>query len=169
MIYKDSKELLLKEGLIKKCPVDYKAITNLIKRAYVDLKTAKRNIGDDEECAYNYAYNAMLRSGLLALMFCEGFRPEIKDKHLTIVRFASLILGDRFKRLINDYDFMRKKRNRFIYEPEIPCSIKEAKDAIKTAEEFVDKISKRSASTNYLKGTGWEHPAVQTRVTIFFD
>ncbi|MEA3421812.1 MAG: hypothetical protein U9Q97_09095 [Acidobacteriota bacterium] len=36
---------------------------------------------------------------------------------------------------------MRKKRNRFIYEPEIPCSMKEAKDAIKTAKEFVDKIS----------------------------
>jgi uncharacterized protein (UPF0332 family) len=83
----------------------------------------------------------MLRSGL-ALMFSEGFRPEIKDKHLTVVRFASSILGDKFKRLINDYDFMRKKRNRFIYEPDIPCSIKEAEDAMKTAKEFVDKISK---------------------------
>lgn len=141
MISKESKGNLLEQGLIKKCPVDYKAIAHLINRAYADLETARRNIKDDEECAYNYAYNAMLRSGL-ALMFCKGFRPEIKDKHLTIVRFASLILGDRFKRLINDYDFMRKKRNRFIYEPDIPCSIKEAKDAIKTAEEFVDKISK---------------------------
>lgn len=141
MIYRDSKENLLKEGVIKKCPVDYKAIANLIKRAYIDLKTAKRNIDDDRECAYNYAYNAMLRSGL-ALMFSEGFRPEIKDKHLTIVKFASSVLGDAFRRLINDYDFMRKKRNRFIYEPDIPCSIKEAKDAIKTAEEFVHRISK---------------------------
>ncbi len=141
MIYKDTKEKLLKEGLIKKCPVDYKAIARLIKRAYIDLKTAKRNINDDEECAYTYAYNAMLRSGL-ALMFSEGFRPDIKDKHLTIVRFTSSVLGDEFKRLINDYDFMRKKRHRFIYEPDIPCSLKEAKDAIKIAEEFVDKISK---------------------------
>jgi len=57
------------------------------------------------------------------------------------VRFASSVLGDEFRKLINDYDFMRKKRNRFIYEPEIPCSMKEAKDAIKTAKEFVDKIS----------------------------
>lgn len=147
MIYKDSKRSLLKEGLIKKCPVDCKAIANLIERAYVDIKTAKRNIDDDEECAYNYAYNAMLRSGL-ALMFCEGFRPEIRNKHLTIVRFASSILGDKFKRIINDYDFMRKKRNRFIYEPDIPCSVKEAKDAIKTAEEFVDKISKLIKENN---------------------
>jgi uncharacterized protein (UPF0332 family) len=141
MISKETKTSLLNQGLIKKCPVDYKAIANLINRAYMDIKTAQRNINDDEECAYNYAYNAMLRSGL-ALMFSEGFRPEIKDKHLTIVRFTSSILGDKFRRLINDYDYMRKKRNRFIYEPDIPCSVKEAKDAIKTAETFVDKISK---------------------------
>jgi uncharacterized protein (UPF0332 family) len=140
MIYRDSKENLLKQGLIKKCPIDYRAIGNLIKRAYVDLKTAKRNLAVDEECAYNYSYNALLRSSL-ALMFSNGFRPEIKDKHLTIVRFAGSVLGDEFKKLINDYDFMRKKRNRFIYEPDIPCSMKEAKDAIKTAKMFVDKIS----------------------------
>jgi uncharacterized protein (UPF0332 family) len=139
MIYKDSKENLLKEGLIKKCPVDRKAIKNLIKRAYTDLETAKRNLDDDEECAYTYAYNAMLRSGL-ALMFSEGFRPEIKDKHLTVVRFANSILGNKFKRLINNYDFMRRKRHHFIYEPNIPCSRKEAEDALKTAKEFVKVI-----------------------------
>jgi hypothetical protein len=36
---------------------------------------------------------------------------------------------------------MRKKRNRFIYEPDIPCSLKEAKDAIKVAREFVEKVA----------------------------
>ena len=85
--------------------MDWKSINNLIKRVYTDLKTAKRNIDDDEECAYNYAYNAMLRSGL-ALMFSEGFRPEIKDKHLTIVKFSSSVLGNKFRKVINDYDFM---------------------------------------------------------------
>lgn len=141
MIYKQSNENLLKEGLIKKCPIDYRAIRSLIKRAYVDIKTAKRNLTIDEECAYNYAYNALLRSAL-ALMFSKEFRPEIKDKHLTIVKFAVSSLGDEFKKLVNDYDFMRKKRNKFIYEPDIPCSMKEAKDAIKTADEFVEKIFK---------------------------
>jgi uncharacterized protein (UPF0332 family) len=120
MIYKESKENLLKQGLIKKCPVDWKAIKNLMKRAYTDLRTAKRNIDDDEECAYNYAYNAMLRSGL-ALMFSQGVRPEIKDKHLTIVKFVSSLLGSKFKKVINDYDFIRRKRHHFIYEPDIPC------------------------------------------------
>lgn len=141
MIYKESKENLLKQGLVKKCPVDRRAINNLMKRAYTDLRTAKRNIDDDEECAYNYAYNAMLRSGL-ALMFSQGFRPEIKDKHLTVVRFVSSLLGSKFKKVINDYDFMRRKRHRFIYEPDIPCSRKEAEDALKTGKEFVDIISR---------------------------
>ena len=141
MIYKESKESLFKQGLIKKCPIHWKAINNLIKRAYTDIQTAKRNIDDDEECAYTYAYNAMLRSGL-ALMFSQGFRPEIKDKHLTVVKFTSSILGSEFKKVINDYDFMRRKRHRFVYEPDIPCSRKEAKDALKTAKEFAGVISK---------------------------
>ena len=141
MNYSNTANGLLKDGLIKKCPVDLKAVSNLIRRAYVDLKTAERNLEKDDECAFTYAYNGMLRCGL-ALMFSEGFRPDIKDKHLTVVRFASSVLGDEFKRLVNDYDFMRKKRNRFIYEPEIPCSVKEAKDAIKTSHEFVTKVSR---------------------------
>ncbi len=82
----------------------------------------------------------MLRSGL-ALMFSEGLRPEIKDKHLTIVKFTSSKLGDRFKKVINDYDFMRRKRHRFIYEPDIPCSATEAENAIKTAKRFVKTVS----------------------------
>jgi len=140
MIYKESKEDLLRQGLIKTCPVDWKAINNLMKRAYADLETARRNLDDDPECAYNYAYNGMLRSGL-ALMLSAGLRPEIKDKHLTIVKFASSILGNRFRKVINDYDFMRRKRHRFIYEPDIPCSAIEAENAIKTAKRFVEMIS----------------------------
>ncbi len=88
---------------------------NLLKRALIDLETAERNITQDEECAYNYAYTAMLRAGL-ALMLSDGFRPEIKDKHLTVVRFVSSIVGEKYKRIVNDFDFMRRKRHRFIYE-----------------------------------------------------
>jgi len=138
---KDTKASLLKEGAAKRCPADYKAVDNLLKRAHVDLKTARRNIRDDEECAYTFAYNGMLRAGL-ALMFSEGFRPDIKNKHQNIVRFASCILGKEYKNLINDYDRMRRKRNRFIYEPDVPCSMKEAEDALKTADEFVRNIAK---------------------------
>lgn len=147
MPYRETKKGLVKQGVIKKCPVDFKAVRNLLKRARLDLKTARRNLVADEECAYTYAYNGMLRAGL-ALMFSEGFRPEIKNKHKTIVRFADSILGKEFSELINDYDYMRKKRNRFIYEPDIPCSLKEAKDAIQTAASFVDTITRLIRAKN---------------------
>jgi len=75
-------------------------------------------------------------------MFNEGFRPEIKDKHLTVVRFISSVLGDKFRIIITNYDFMRRKRHHFTYEPDIPCSTKEAEDALKTAKKLVDVIYK---------------------------
>ena len=140
MIYKDSKEDLVKQGLIKACPVDWNAVNSLMKRAHVDLATAQRNEDDDPECAHNYAYNAMMRSGL-ALMFSHGFRPEIKDKHQTIVKFVGSTVGEKLNGIVNDYDFMRRKRHRFIYEPDIPCSLLEAENAIKTAVAFVAMMS----------------------------
>lgn len=139
MTYKVSIQNLLAEGLIKQCPIDFKACLKLMDRALVDLKTAERNLNKDEECAFTYAYTAMLRVGL-ALMFSEGYRPEKAEKHFIVVRFVTSILGEDIRQLANDYNVMRRKRNRFIYEPDIPCSRKEAEDAINTAELFLETI-----------------------------
>lgn len=141
MSYKKSKDHLVKQGLIKRCPVDKKSVDNLIGRAKTDLITARRNLNDDEECAYNYAYNAMMRSGL-AVMFSDGYRPEIKDKHLTIVKYVSCVMGDELEKIINSYDYMRKKRNHFLYEPDVPCSMTEAEEALRVAGEFVSSVEK---------------------------
>lgn len=146
-IYRETAEDLLKQGLVKRCPVDNKAVSNLLKRAHKDIETAKRNLSEDPDCAYTFAYNSMLRSGL-ALMAAEGFRPDIKDKHLTVVRIAGSILGEKSKRIINDYDFVRRKRHRLIYEPDIPCSREEARSAIKTAKEFMDAICEQIREKN---------------------
>lgn len=141
MIYRDSKEELVRQGLIKQCPVDWNAINSLMKRARIDLKTAQRNINEDAECSYNYAYNAMLRAGL-ALMFSGGYRPDVKGKHLTVVKFTSIDLGEEHNKLINNYDYMRRKRHHLIYEPGLPCSKKEAEDAIDTATRLVAIIDR---------------------------
>ena len=37
-------ERLLKDGQIKRTPIDAKAVRNLINRAYKDIETAKRNL-----------------------------------------------------------------------------------------------------------------------------
>jgi len=141
MIYKESVACLLEKGLIKKCPVDEKTIENLLKRAAKDIHTAKRNLDRDEDCAYTYAYTAMLRSGL-AIMNAAGFRPSMPNKHEIVVKFTALALADEYPTLLNDYDFMRRKRNRLIYEPDFPCSRLEAEGAIRTAGKFVNVIEK---------------------------
>jgi len=56
MIYRPSQEDLQRQGLIKRCRVDQKAIENLLGRAEIDLKTAARNLDDDPECTHTYAY-----------------------------------------------------------------------------------------------------------------
>jgi len=37
---------------------------------------------------------------------------------------------------------MRRKHHRFIYEPGIPCTQREATHSISVAEEFVQKVSR---------------------------
>lgn len=140
MIYKDTVPSLIKSGIISKAPVDYTSIDSLMKRAGKDLNTANRNIDIDEECAFTYAYNAMLHCGL-ALMNSQGFRPKHSDKHKNIVRFCDAFLGTAFSDLINIYDYMRKSRNKFLYEPDVPCTKKEAIEVLDSATEFLNKIT----------------------------
>lgn len=139
--YKDTIASLKRDGYIKECPIDLKVINNLIKRSFKDIKTAKRNLEIDNDCSYNYAYNAILHAGL-AFMESKGYRPDVIGKHATIVKFINAVLGKSSSGLINNYDFMRKKRHKFIYEPDIPCSKIEAEKAIDTAMELIEIIKK---------------------------
>jgi len=146
-IYKEAAEDLLKQGLIKRCPVDNRAVSNLIKRAHKDIETAQRNLLEDSDCAYTFAYHSLLHTGP-ALMIAEGFRPEIRDKHLTVIKFVDSVLGAKSQRVINDYDFMRRRRHRLVYEPGIPCSKEEARNAIRTAKELIDAVCRLLRETN---------------------
>lgn len=145
--YKDTIASLKRDGFIKECPIDIKTINNLIKRSFRDIETAKRNLEIDNDCSYNYAYNAILHAGL-AFMESKGYRPDIIGKHAIIVKFINAVLGKKFSGLINNYDFMRKKRHKFIYEPDIPCSKLEAEKAINTAVELIEIIKKYLKENN---------------------
>ncbi|KQC15229.1 MAG: hypothetical protein APR63_12420 [Desulfuromonas sp. SDB] len=139
MIFNNSISDLLRQNLIKPCNVDFKTIKEFINRAKKDLETSERNLKIDNDCTYTYAYNAMLHSGI-ALMNSQGYRPEVKNKHLTVIRFTSVIFNENQNNLLKMYNNMRKKRHLFIYEPFTPCSEKEAKDALKSARTFVEEI-----------------------------
>ena len=140
MIFEASLSGLIKNGAIKRCPADHRAASRLLRRAATDLRTAKRNLDYDPECTFTYSYTAMMRSGL-AFMLNRGYRPASANKHQTIVQFVFVILNSKHKKIFGSFDLLRSKRNKFIYEPDLPCSHAEAKDASETAKQFVQVMN----------------------------
>lgn len=138
MNYEDIIKTMLTRGLIKKQKIDFPQIEALLCRAKKDLKVAMHNLEIDEEAAYNYAYLSMLRCGR-SIVFLKGYRSVDGQQHKTIIELTGEILGRDFKDFIIKFDRMRRKRNQFTYDPLLPVSISEAKNALKTAEDFVDK------------------------------
>lgn len=130
---------LEKEGLIEKIKVSPKQIVNHLSKSLKDIKTAKGSIKIDSEWAFVIAYHSMLRAGR-ALMLSKGYRPKGKDIHKTIILFTETSLGKEFRELIKTFDRMRRKRHIFIYEPTKQITLTEAEEAMKKAEELVNKI-----------------------------
>jgi len=141
MDYKDTVKIMLNQGLIKKQKVDFSHIEALLLRAQKDIVVAKVNLEIDEEVTYNYAYLAMLRCGR-SIVFMKGYRSVDGQQHKTIIELSGEILGEEFKNIVKKFDRMRRKRNQFTYDPFIPVSKIEAKNALKTAEEFVKIVLK---------------------------
>jgi uncharacterized protein (UPF0332 family) len=132
-------EELEEKGRIQKIKVNFKQIHNFLFRSRKDLQTSKANLMIDEEWSYTIAYHAVLRAGR-ALMMSFGYRPRGRDQHTTVVRFTTVVFGDKFKDLIRNFDRMRRKRHDFIYEPDRPIPRQEAEQSIKDAEALVELI-----------------------------
>lgn len=133
-------EKLLKDHLIKKQNPDLEQITIQLKRARKDLSTAEAVVPIDLTWSFAIAYHAMIRAGR-ALMFSRGYLPTTKNSHKTIMEFTGLILGDEYRDLLLRFNRMRRKRHDFIYDSQNHTTISEAKSAIKTAKEFIDRIA----------------------------
>ncbi|MFH1683512.1 MAG: HEPN domain-containing protein [Candidatus Margulisiibacteriota bacterium] len=134
-------EKLEKEGWIKKQKIALSQIEQLAKRALKDLSTAGKNVKDDPECAFDYSYKAMLRIGR-AIIFSYGYRPRSARSHKTVVEACGLILGSKFSDNIDIFDRMRKVRNQFTYDPVTEIAVKEAKEALGEAKQFLDIVLK---------------------------
>ncbi len=130
---------LMEGGFLKEHRKDPEQAKKLLLRSLRDIKTAKANLEIDEEAAYTFAYLAMLRSGR-ALMFLKGYRPMDGRQHKTVVDVAGFFLGHAYEDLVYQFERMRRKRNQFTYEPDLPIGLQEARDGLRTAQEFVRKI-----------------------------
>ena len=133
-------EKLLKDHLIKKQNPDFEQTKNQLKRARKDPSTAEAVVPIDLTWSFAIAYHAMMRAGK-ALMFSRGYLPTTKNSHRTIMEFTRLILGDEYQELLLRFNRMRRKRHDFIYDSQNHTTTSEAKSAIKTAREFIDKIA----------------------------
>lgn len=130
----------IEKKLIKAENIGIGQIEKVIRAAGKNLKVAEKLLSIDEGVAYETAYTAMLHAAR-AFVFIKGYRPTTNFQHKTVVSFTAHFLGDDYKVLIEKFDYMRKNRNRFIYEPwKFHISATDAKSALKSAREFVEII-----------------------------
>lgn len=136
MIYQE----FVKKGLLQKQQVGFDQINKIIERAYRNIKSARTLIKDqDREGGFRFAYEAMLLAGR-ALVFSYGLRPRARGSHKIVVDFTGSVLGDEYKLLVQKFDRMRRKRNYLIYGIGLVISGTEAKNAITSAENFLETI-----------------------------
>lgn len=129
-------EKFYKEGRIRGENIGFDQVIKHLKRAQKDLKISKEIISIDTEASYNYAYLGMLRAAR-ALLLSLKVRPVGAAQHKTVVECTKLILPKTEKLLLDKFDDMRRKRNKFTYdEPGLFVSELEAEKAIKNAEDF---------------------------------
>lgn len=130
---------LLAEGKIKKVEPDAKQAQECLSVAKRDLKLAKKLLTEDFDWAFSIAYNAMLQSAR-ALMFAEGYAAVGENHHKIAVDYTDVKLGTKIREKIEQFDDMRKKRHRVVYEKAGLVSEYEAKHAVEVAEDFLLKI-----------------------------
>ncbi len=110
-------------------------------RARRDIDTARTLIENEElDWALAVSYNSLLTAGR-ALMFSRGYRPSSTGGHVAVVKFLNASLESEDKeRMIMVLNGMRKKRHRIVYEEMDIVTEKEALQALKWAEEFLERI-----------------------------
>jgi len=128
---------LMDGGFLRTHPKDAGQAKKLLSRARRDIATAEANLEIDEEAVYTFAYLGMLRAGR-ALLFLNGLRPADGRQHRTVVEVAGMLLGRGHKELSFKFEQMRRKRNQFTYEPDLPLGRKETEDALNASRRFVE-------------------------------
>ncbi len=136
-----------RRGLIKKQKSDFRTIEKLMARSHKEIKAAEANLKIDEGIAFTVAYTAMLHAGRALMLVC-GYRPDDGYQHKTVVDFTAVVLGKKYKTLVQHFDKMRRKRNIFTYEVSISISETEVKNALKSATDFIETIHKTVKTKN---------------------
>lgn len=133
---------LLKRGVVRKSEPDAAQAKECLKASERDLKAAKAMLREDFDWAFSIAYNSILQ-GVRALMFADGYVAVGEERHKTMVDYADVKFGEKYGEKVKLFNRMRAKRHTVIYEKGNLVSEYEAKFAIKTAEEFLERIKEK--------------------------
>lgn len=131
---------LVDDKSLQKKSVSIKEVDGVLQKAHKAIRAADILIGKNlEEFAFKEAYDSMILASR-ALIFSLGFKPRSAGAHSITIRFCELYLGKEFSELVNKFKKLKQKRNYLIYGTGLIISKTEAKNAIKSAKQFLKAI-----------------------------
>jgi uncharacterized protein (UPF0332 family) len=135
------------QGKLKKQKAGFVQVEGLLRTALSDLHEAKATLSVANTATYVMAYMAMLKAGR-ALLLWKGYVPDGSAQHKTVVEVTGVILGEKYKALIDRFEMMRRKRNELTYDIAKPLSKAESDKAFSDAIELVKNILKEVKTKN---------------------
>ena len=130
---------LLDEKRLESFKVERSQVAKHIESAFLDLKEARATFLVSDKAAYLFAYTAMLKIGR-ALLFLKGYRPKGQGQHEAVIHTAGFVLGKGFESLTRQFNQMRQKRNKLIYDIGGLVSHTESEEAFLAAEKYLEKV-----------------------------
>jgi len=130
---------LVQNNRIETFRMERAQIEKHIQAAYQDLKEAQVTFAVSDKAAYLFAYTAMLKMGR-ALLFLKGYRPKGEGQHETVVRAAGALLGPGFETLTRQFNRMRQKRNKLIYDVGGLISHEETEQVFQAAKQYLEQV-----------------------------
>ena len=130
------------EGLIRKTKIDKKRVEDSLDLARRDIETAESLLDKSHDWAYSIAYNAMLQASR-ALMFSMDYRPDGRNQHVSVVRFAEEAFGNDLKDTTLLFERMRRNRHISVYDTPGTISEVQAKNAIAKAQELLIAVEEK--------------------------
>lgn len=127
----------------KKQKTNQEVVDKYLSEGKGDWRLAKDSLRISSKLSFQTAYEAILKISL-ALMISYGIRPRsLPGHHKAIIDFVDSKLGPQYRKLIKNFDEMRRKRNKAIYEVGLLFSHSEATQAIKLVERFIKIIEQK--------------------------
>ena len=135
------------EGKLRDQKVGFVQIEGLLGDALKDIAEAKAVLSVGERACFILAYQAMLKAGR-ALLLLNRLRPADGAQHVTVIQVCEFFLGLSFKSLAQQFESMRRIRNKITYEYGALLSHSEVEKALSDAEKWIWAVAVKVKEKN---------------------